>query len=93
MARVVLRKPRVLLLDAVTRHLTRSAERRLLRRLWADVAELETAVVVTDRVSEVVKADKVLVMHRGEVLGCSQHVRACCCCCCCCCCCWWWWCW
>ncbi|KKD08901.1 hypothetical protein TN53_05450 [Streptomyces sp. WM6386] len=65
-ARALLRKPRLLLLEEATSQLD-AVNERALRDLIADVARETTVLVVAHRLSTVTRADRIIVMDAGRV--------------------------
>jgi ATP-binding cassette subfamily B protein len=71
-ARVVLKNPRILILDEATSHLDRIVEEEVqqaLERLF----EGRTTIVIAHRLSTVRNADTILVMDRGEIVESGTH--------------------
>ena len=50
LARIILRKPSVVLFDCVARHITRRTERKVIRTIVDKMADLDTAIIASDRV-------------------------------------------
>jgi ATP-binding cassette subfamily B protein len=71
-ARVLLKDPRVLLLDEATAHLDTIAERELQSALVRAVRG-RTALVIAHRLSTVRSADLIVVLHRGRVAERGSH--------------------
>ena len=71
-ARALVRKPRILLLDDASSALdfaTEAALRSSLRSIGGDM----TTFIVSQRVSSVMKADKIIVLRRGRIVGQGTH--------------------
>ncbi|CAM3603118.1 ABC transporter ATP-binding protein [Nocardiopsis gilva] len=71
-ARALLRKPRVLLLDEVTSQLD-AANEAALKRTITEIAEHATVIVVAHRLSTVSQADRIIVMESGRVRVTGRH--------------------
>jgi ATP-binding cassette, subfamily B, bacterial len=72
LARALVRKPSVLILDEATSALDLVTERRVqdqLRRLRS------TRIIVAHRLSTIVEADKIVVLHKGDVVGIGTHAQ------------------
>ncbi|MDH4289395.1 MAG: ATP-binding cassette domain-containing protein, partial [Aquincola sp.] len=69
LARALLHRPALLLMDEASVGLDPASRRDLLAALRADVAQRGSTVLwATHLVDEVVSADRVLVLHRGRLL-------------------------
>jgi ATP-binding cassette subfamily C protein len=71
-ARALLRRPRLLLLDEVTSQLD-AVNEAALRETIADAARTTTVLVVAHRLSTVTMADRIVVMDAGEVRAIGSH--------------------
>lgn len=71
-ARALLRKPSILVLDDVTSALDAQTEATVLARLREALAST-SVLLVTQRISTAMKADKILVLDNGEVHGFGTH--------------------
>jgi ABC-type multidrug transport system fused ATPase/permease subunit len=71
-ARALLRRPRILLLDEVTSQLD-AVNELALRDLIEQVALTTTVLVVAHRLSTVTSADRILVMDAGQVRAAGTH--------------------
>lgn len=71
-ARALLRRPRLLLLDEVTSQLD-AVNEAALRATIADAAHTTTVLVVAHRLSTVTMADRIVVMDAGEVRAVGTH--------------------
>ncbi|MFI8433658.1 ABC transporter ATP-binding protein [Streptomyces sp. NPDC079020] len=71
-ARALLRKPRLLLLDEVTSQLDAVNEHRL-RDVILELAEETTVLVIAHRLSTVVHADRIVVLEDGRVRTAGTH--------------------
>ncbi|WP_433549340.1 ABC transporter ATP-binding protein [Streptomyces sp. CA-294286] len=72
LARALLRKPRLLLLDEVTSQLDAVNEERL-REVIVELAADTTVLVIAHRLSTVVRADRIVVMEAGRVRARGTH--------------------
>lgn len=73
LARALLRKPRVLILDDATSAVDPTVERAILDRLRASVAA--TTVLVAHRVSTIALADRVLLLDGGRIAAEGTHAE------------------
>jgi ATP-binding cassette subfamily B protein len=72
LARVILKNPRILVLDEATSHLDRESEaliQQSLRRIMAQ----RTSIVIAHRLSTILAADQILVLDRGRVVEQGTH--------------------
>jgi ATP-binding cassette subfamily B protein len=72
LARALLRKPSLLLLDEVTSQLDAVNEERL-REVILELAADTTVLVIAHRLSTVVRADRIVVMEAGKVRATGTH--------------------
>lgn len=71
-ARLLLKAPRVLILDEATAHLDSESEAAVQRAL--DVAlEGRTSLVIAHRLSTIRRADQIVVLEAGRVVQCGRH--------------------
>ena len=71
-ARMVLKKPSLLILDEATSALDVDTEKRLIKnitKLYKD----KTVLYITHRITSMVHADKILVMHQGNLVEEGTH--------------------
>ena len=73
-ARVILKKPRILVFDEATSSLDSHSEQVILSSL-KQVAENHSTLVIAHRLSTIIDADKILVMERGKVVEQGNHVQ------------------
>lgn len=71
-ARALLKKPRILILDDCTSALDATTEARVLAGIRRESAGM-TVLLVSQRISTVMKADHILCMEDGEICGFGSH--------------------
>jgi ATP-binding cassette, subfamily B, bacterial len=72
LARALLRKPKVLVLDEATSQLDTLTE----RKLQANLEELScTRIVIAHRLSTIRDADRIVVMERGQIIDIGRHAE------------------
>jgi ATP-binding cassette subfamily B protein len=71
-ARVVLKDPRVLILDEATSHLDSESE-ALIQRALERVMEGRTSLVIAHRLSTILSADQILVIDQGQLVQRGTH--------------------
>jgi ATP-binding cassette subfamily B protein len=71
-ARALARNPRVLILDEATSSVDTESE-ALIQRAIAEVMEGRTSLVVAHRLSTILHADEILVLHHGEIRERGTH--------------------
>ena len=71
-ARVILKDPRILVLDEATSHLD-SASETLVREALSRVMRARTSIVIAHRLSTVLAADLILAMDRGRIVERGTH--------------------
>ena len=71
-ARVLLKDPSILVLDEATSHLDSQSE-ALIQAALERVMEGRTSLVIAHRLSTILKADKILVMDRGQIVEQGSH--------------------
>jgi ATP-binding cassette, subfamily B, bacterial len=77
LARVLLKDPRIMILDEATSHLDSESEaliQEALERMYTN----RTSIVIAHRLSTILSADLILVMDKGQVIerGTHQHLLA-----------------
>lgn len=71
-ARALLKSPRIIILDDSTSAVDMKTD-ALLRRAFAEEIPQVTKIIVAQRISSVMDADKILVMDRGRINGFGSH--------------------
>jgi ABC-type transport system involved in Fe-S cluster assembly fused permease/ATPase subunit len=71
-ARVILKRPRILLFDEATSALDSKSERAILQAL-REAASDHTTLVIAHRLSTIVDADHILVMEHGRIIERGNH--------------------
>jgi ATP-binding cassette subfamily B protein len=71
-ARVILKNPRILVLDEATSHLDSQSE-ALIQAALEPLFEGRTSVVIAHRLSTVLAADKIIVLNRGRIVEQGTH--------------------
>ena len=71
-ARVILKDPRILVLDEATSHLDSQSE-ALIQEALNGIMAGRTSVVIAHRLSTILAADKILVMDRGRIVEQGTH--------------------
>ena len=74
LARVILKDPRILVLDEATSHLDSESE-ALIQEALQRVMAGRTSIVIAHRLSTILAADLILVMDRGQVVERGTHVE------------------
>ena len=74
LARAILKNAPVLVLDEATSQIDPESE-RLIHNSLADFISNRTTVMITHRLSTLDLADKILVMHDGQVVDCGTHAE------------------
>ena len=72
LARVILKDPRILVLDEATSHLDSESEALIQEALNSVMAE-RTSIVIAHRLSTILKADLILVLDRGRIVEQGTH--------------------
>jgi ATP-binding cassette subfamily B protein len=73
-ARVILKNPRILVLDEATSHLD-SQNEALIQNALEPLFEGRTSIVIAHRLSTILAADKILVMDRGRLVESGTHAE------------------
>ncbi|RXJ73914.1 multidrug resistance-like ATP-binding protein MdlB [Veronia nyctiphanis] len=72
LARVLVEKPKILILDEATANIDSGTEDKV-QRVLATLRQDMTVVVIAHRLSTIAEADQILVLHRGEVVERGNH--------------------
>lgn len=72
LARALVRKPRILILDDCTSALDARTESEVLKGLRG-MESGATVLLVSQRISAVMRADRILCLDNGRVQGCGTH--------------------
>lgn len=73
-ARALLKKPKILILDDSTSAVDTATEARI-RECFATTLEHTTKFIIAQRISSVMDADKIVVMDEGEITGIGTHAE------------------
>ncbi len=73
-ARVILKDPRVLVLDEATSHLDSQSE-ALIQDALEKIMDDRTSIVIAHRLSTILAADLILVMDRGQIVERGTHAE------------------
>ena len=73
-ARVILKDPRILVLDEATSHLD-SQNEALIQSALEPLFEKRTSIVIAHRLSTMLAADKILVLERGRLVESGTHAE------------------
>ena len=72
-ARTILKRPPILVFDEATSSLDSKTEQAILAAL-REIARDHTSLVIAHRLSTIVDADRIVVLHRGEIVESGTHV-------------------
>ena len=73
LARALIKKPWLLILDEATASLDNVSEAEVLRSLNENLSEVTTRVTIAHRLSTIVDADIIYVMEKGCIVECGKH--------------------
>ncbi len=71
-ARALLKRPKVLILDDSTSAVDTATERMIRRALREELSDT-TKIIIAQRITSVMEADQIIVMNEGEITGCGTH--------------------
>lgn len=71
-ARVILKDPRILILDEATSSLDTESE-MLVQEALANLMKGRTTFIIAHRISTIINADRIIVMNNGEIIECGTH--------------------
>lgn len=71
-ARALIRKPDILILDDCTSAVDVATEAKIKKALKAHAQDL-TCLIITQRISSVMDADRIIVLDKGEIVGMGSH--------------------
>ena len=71
-ARAILKKPKILILDDSTSAVDMSTESRIQKSL-KQILKGSTNIVIAQRISSVIDADKIIILDEGEIKGSGTH--------------------
>ena len=72
LARAVMRQPSILILDDALSAVDTLTEEEILRRLRV-VMRARTSIIISHRISTVMDADSIVVLHDGEIVEQGRH--------------------
>jgi ATP-binding cassette subfamily B protein len=73
-ARAAIKRPRIFVFDEATSSLDTRTEREILANLL-DLSRTTTTLIIAHRLSTVVRADEILVMHEGAIVERGRHLE------------------
>lgn len=73
-ARAMLKKPKILILDDSTSAVDTATEAEIRKNLKAFCPET-TKIIIAQRISSVIEADKIIVIDEGEIVGIGKHEK------------------
>ncbi len=71
-ARALLKRPAILILDDSTSAVDTATEARI-RQAFSTTLKNTTKIMIAQRISSVMEADKIVVMEEGRIVGCGTH--------------------
>lgn len=73
-ARALLKKPRILILDDSTSAVDTATEARIRKAFKSELAD-STKIIIAQRISSVQDSDQIFVMDEGQIVGSGNHLR------------------
>lgn len=71
-ARTLLKKPKILIFDDSTSAVDTATEARIRERLKSELKDI-TKIIIAQRISSVIDADKIIVLDDGKIVGIGSH--------------------
>ncbi len=71
-ARALIKKPKILILDDSTSAVDTATEKRIRESLKNELSE-STKIIIAQRITSVMEADKIIVMDNGKITGIGNH--------------------
>lgn len=71
-ARMIMSKPEIIIFDEATSHLDSESEKLIQEAFWRE-ADGKTTIVVAHRLSTIARADRIIVMEKGEIKEIGTH--------------------
>lgn len=74
LARAILRKPRILILDEATSSLDAESE-AMIQNAMESILGRQTTIIIAHKLSTVMKADKIVVLENGQIVEVGNHAE------------------
>ncbi|HPB39975.1 MAG TPA: ABC transporter ATP-binding protein, partial [Flexilinea sp.] len=71
-ARALLKKPKILILDDSTSAVDTATEAKI-RKAFSENLQGITKIIIAQRINSVIDADKIVVLNEGKIVGCGVH--------------------
>lgn len=71
-ARMIMSKPNIIIFDEATSHLDSESEKLIQEAFWRE-AKGKTTIIVAHRLSTIARADRIVVMEKGEIKEIGTH--------------------
>ena len=71
-ARAVLHKPDIIILDDVTSSVDADTERKLIHNLFQEFKE-KTVIIISQKIITVQNTDRIIIMDKGKIMGTGSH--------------------